>query len=79
MDDMEPLPPLRREDWVVFWGVACALAALLVFVMWLNGHNRGDLNNRCLPDATCKHPALVCREYRERGDWRCVPPLDDQK
>ena len=72
MDDMEPLDAWGKEDWAVFAGVSVALGAVLVFVIWLNVQSRGELGHSCLPDATCRHPTLVCRQ--EQGDWRCLPP-----
>ena len=78
MDDMEPMPSWDKGDWIVFGGMLLTFGCLLALAIWHSEQGKGELGSGCLPDATCKHPSLVCRELRERGDWRCAPPLKDK-
>lgn len=63
---------LSHDDKVVFWAVMLTFLLVICGAAWVGAQHKGDLGRDCLPDATCNHPALVCREYREVGDWRCV-------
>lgn len=78
MDDMEPMPRWDGGDWIVFTGMTLVLGSLLVFAIWAREQNKGELGHACMSDGTCKHPTLVCREVRERDDWRCAPPLKER-
>ena len=70
----DPLPRWRSDDWIVFWGVSLVLLLIMLLATWWGEQDRGSLGRRCLPDGICERPGLVCREGRERGDWRCLPP-----
>jgi|694.fasta_scaffold28429_12 hypothetical protein len=68
---------MDERDEVVFWAVTIAIVLLLAWAI-LRDEGRGEFCHPCLPDGTCKMPTLVCREGRERGDWRCLPPRGEQ-
>lgn len=67
--------PGEDVDRIVFWAITVAIFSLILWSILSAQTERGTMGNPCMPDATCKHH-LVCRESRERGDWRCMPPLD---
>lgn len=61
------------EDWVAFAAVTMVLVLVLLLAMSIGGQDRGEIGAGCLSGGRC-NPGLECREWRERGDWRCVPP-----
>jgi hypothetical protein len=60
-------------DLAVFLGVCAAILLVLLWAIWQGGDQAGTLHHSCLPNGKCKQQ-LECREWREWGDWRCVPP-----
>ena len=60
-------------DLAVFLGVCAVLLLVLLCAMGSGEDQAGTLNHSCLPNGKCRQQ-LECREWRERGDWRCVPP-----
>ena len=75
MDDYEDMP-WTKGDWLVFWAMTAFCLLLVLFAILRDEQNTGKLGQSCLPDGSCKSDRLVCREVRERGDWRCALPRE---
>jgi hypothetical protein len=69
---------MDERDEFLFWAVTIAIALVLAWSILSGERSRGELGNPCFGDGTCKDAGLVCREWRERGNWRCLPPRGER-